>query len=109
MTDQLKIGDIAFGQHYQLHVDRNGMECEVIGALDTRITGCTSAAGPVVVTGYLVRWADGEKSREPPVHLRKKQPPALDGECYRVTSWDECEWRPRDVRQPELNPVGGNP
>jgi hypothetical protein len=31
------------------------------------------------------------------VALRKKKPPALDRECYRVTSWDDGVWRPKEM------------
>lgn len=48
--------------------------------------------------GYVVNFDDGDGDYPCPAHeLRKKKPPALDRECYRVTSWDDGAWRPREV------------
>lgn len=29
--------------------------------------------------------------------IRKKKPPALDRECYRVTKWDQSIWVPKEL------------
>lgn len=77
MSD-FKIGEILIGQNHVMTTDRNGMECEIIGALEMR-AGRIGGVGPIETSlAYRVRWADGKEWGAKPVHLRRRKPPAAD-------------------------------
>lgn len=70
-----KVGEIVIGQNFILATSRNGMEAEIIGALEMRqwIIRDTGRMGESVA--YKVRWADGEITSQEPPYLRRKKPP----------------------------------
>ncbi len=72
-----KVGEICIGVNLQHAKKYNGMECEIIGALDTYII--TAQAGvsceSYYIIGYEVKWCDDSISYQQQSQLRRKQPP----------------------------------
>lgn len=76
MSAAFKVGEIAIGQNFVHNIERNGMECEVIGGLEMR-TGYGSSTGDRITgMSYLVQWSDGMIRVQRPFQLRKKFPPS---------------------------------
>lgn len=50
---------------------------------------------PLMLDGAVIEWVEWGC-------LRKKRQPALDRECYRVTSWDNGIWRPKTTGVPQV-------
>jgi hypothetical protein len=99
MSENFSIGEIAI--YWNPGNQQHGNEVQVAAGLEERNCRNLTPALPDGIYGcYLIR--------EPgswflyavlPEQLRKKKPPALDRECYRVTSWNDGVWRPREVKQ----------
>jgi hypothetical protein len=94
MSEQFKVGEIVIGQNHVYHTHHNGMEAEIIGALEMR--RCIRLGGVVEMKlAYEVRWADGDVLFQVPHTLRRKQPPKR--EIDTVVSWKNCAWQPTGV------------
>lgn len=90
--DTFQVGEIAI-IHGAGRTEWNGCEVEILG--------------PLHYSQILGEWGSWHQISNPPSsmhvercfalieHLRKKRPPAYDGN--QTTTWDKCEWKPREM------------
>jgi hypothetical protein len=76
MSGQFKVGEVLVGQNHVKGIDRNGMECTVLGALSQRVCHHESVDESYIAMRYHVVWADGMETHAAQNKLRRKQPPA---------------------------------
>ena len=88
MSAALKVGDIAIGQNFIVNIERNGMECEIIGGLEMRLAHCVNTGEITECMRYKVRWADGLIWNQKPPYLRKKHPPSQPSASARQAMLD---------------------
>ena len=88
---QFKVGDICIGQNFINHAILNGMECQIIGGLESR--HIRNKNNTYFAQRYRVKWSDGCITAAQHLHLRLKKPPRR--EIDTLTSWELCGWQPK--------------
>lgn len=96
MNYVFKVGDVGIGQNFVNDPTRNGMECEIIGGLEMRLSFTESRREFTRGLRYQVKWADGLTTDQEAYYLRPKRPPRHW--LNEVVIWESVGWMPMDVK-----------
>jgi hypothetical protein len=97
MRSPFKVGDVCIGQNFVRDIDRNGVECTIIGGLEPRNYLDFHSGETFLLYCHEVEWSDGLISSIQPKNLRRKQPPSD------ITQWAAS--KVKDLLKPINNEV----